>query len=401
MVINMLLKIRAEPEIDRDCWEIERLSINIWQIDDEKSLIDYGFDIKIRPKENNQSEKNFQKNNIEIHEIALYVPYKVEKVDDITESCYGSHKIGKIIFKNFRIEKREYKGPEYKKFEIVADSEERYIVICPLYFPNSEYNPAKMQSKSKTKFHVSEIYIILNEPIKPGETRSFRIRVTANGVPIKKSWLPWIHREFIYDIRIYDNRAYPDIFSCGFLTDDFRSPDINKLFVFVIPKSNLEEKRILSNLDGNASIRLLETEIWNEYLKITGHEVEDGRKVYGWSYIRKKEYNNTNNKYNNGPKPVVRLYLEFEDPYSKVLSKIFLTSIILYTSTLPFFVKYSDVIVGYITKTTLLIVGYVVGAISTIALSIMGDALYEKLKILYKKYKVSESKERLKNELTK
>ena len=46
MGINMLLKIRAEPEIDRDCWEIERLSINI----------SAALQIQIMPKDSTQKK---------------------------------------------------------------------------------------------------------------------------------------------------------------------------------------------------------------------------------------------------------------------------------------------------------------------------------------------------------
>jgi len=300
----MLLGIKAiaidenneEKEIPSESWIIERLSINIWQISETESLIDYGFEIK------NLYDKPMES-------IEIKVPYLIKKkksnreykyeIYDITERCYNDEEIGKIIF-----------SKKFSKLEgglVEADG----IRFKPIPVETKYYKDSKIKIKLSKKLEKDKI-------------GGFRIRVLAEDVPKITVYFPrtfrylGIHRGYIFDIPIYDFRYYPERENYEIK----KIPIIKKAYIYVIPRANLHLKNISliqersSNellLETKHGIRLLE-EYWRKYLEITEHDnlIEDNRKVYRGSYE------------NISIKNPVRAFCEFEEPYSKVIFKIFL-----------------------------------------------------------------------------
>ncbi len=298
MILGMIAKtIDENNEENRvKLWRIKRLSINIWQIGEEKSLIDYGFEIE-----------NLDKNHIE--KLEILVPYKVEDIYDITKECYLDDKsIARTIFS------KEYKLIDKNKNIMKADGLlSKVLEIDDIYTQS-------VDGATRIIIEFDKNSLIRNNEYYNKEKiwGAFRVRVLAKNIPKCIIYFPRIkilsheifkiHCGYIFDIPIYDirhesTRIYNDI--------DF--PTIEKLHLFIIPYANLCERKVhlKQNPKSKHSIRLLETKDWKKYLEITKHGkyLEDGRKVYKGDYKHISRINK------------LRVFCEFEEPYSKVVLK--------------------------------------------------------------------------------
>jgi hypothetical protein len=307
MGINMLLWIKAKDEngeeIKDESFMIKRLSINIWQIGETKSLIDYGFEIE------NSDDKPIER-------VEILVPYKVIEGYDITEDCYLNYNIAKTIFS------KEYKLDKEGKI-MIADG----LISKVLTIANKDKNKIveneiiNQNGSTKIIIEFNRDSVIRNDEYHDNKKvlGAFRIRLLAENVPRRVVYFPrngilnkGIHYGYIFDIPIYDKRHESIV-----VDENNAFPRIESLHLFIMPYANLHEMNInltMRNLESKYTIRLLETKAWRKYLDITGHGkyLEDGRKVYRGDY--------TNISHKNR----VRVFCEFEDPYSKVVLKILL-----------------------------------------------------------------------------
>jgi len=290
MGIIMIVSIYTNKDI-----VLRRVSINIWQISSNESLIDYGFEVHM--KENSTHS---------LRHFIFDVPFQVLEYWDITQECYENPEIGKIIFsREFKTSEPENFG-QFIKIEMKADGISSEVVF-PL-----KIKTTKIQDSDGIS--ITRITVDLGIPLEPGKTRAFRIRVLAKNVPKRISQLWKFHRRYIFDIRVYERRMAPH--KVPESMEGISEPLIQKLYIFIMPLSKLQEKDL--KLGKMSYIRQLETDLWNLYLNTTNHKVEDGRKVFRAHFV------------NVSAKQRVRAYCEFEDPYSVVITKILLTFFMLY-----------------------------------------------------------------------